>query len=226
MILEAVEARIWNILEPKGKEALQNRDVVLARSVLKYHNLLKREDKNFVDSLKEFVRPDLPTSELQEVSGEVAKGAGLQISYYEYIDGEYYQPSPSLDSDKLVKKWKLGFEVDFDAIRRAYYGLTKQEEVEEKIKTIMIPGVTFQSVELSQVLDKLEKLSKQHDPCRDCTKGIKIKRDYDTKASDPLVNLTLRNMSLLRILQLVVDQTRFDMRVDGDVVFIIPRERK
>jgi len=86
--------------------------------------------------------------------------------------------------------------------------------VVDRAKAIQIPQATFAGVPLSKALESLEALSKQHD-----ADGIGLAIEFPgASKEDPEVTITLRNLSLFRVLDFVTQSVGYDWTVrDGKV---------
>ena len=90
----------------------------------------------------------------------------------------------------------------------------------EKLNNIVIPRVTFNG-ELSRVIETLSELSVQYDtgPTKGPGPGVNIVL-IDPSGQDPRVNISLRNLSLARILEFVTKQVNYQYDVDQDAVIV------
>ncbi len=89
-----------------------------------------------------------------------------------------------------------------------------------KLGNIVIPRVTFNG-ELSRVIETLSELSVQYDSDEEETysRGVNIVL-IDPSGEDPKVNISLRNLSLARILEFVTKQVNYQYDVDQDAVVV------
>ena len=90
-----------------------------------------------------------------------------------------------------------------------------------KLESIVLPRVNFTGMELTRVVDTLSELSVKYDPEGE---GVNIVVLFNPTELDPKVNITLRNLSLDRILQFVTQQVNFSYDVGDDVVTIQPSD--
>ncbi|HSI08965.1 MAG TPA: von Willebrand factor type A domain-containing protein [Rariglobus sp.] len=90
-----------------------------------------------------------------------------------------------------------------------------------KMRQIVIPEVNFKEVPLSQVLSSLSAVSEEYDRSNENSAGANIVL-LDPSAKDPLVSMTLRNLPLSRILDLVTDSTGYRYELQGDTVVVRP----
>ncbi|MGJ3243157.1 MAG: type II secretory pathway, component PulD [Opitutales bacterium] len=90
----------------------------------------------------------------------------------------------------------------------------------QKIRNIKIPRVSF-SGELSRVLDTLADLSVEYDDpsLPEIERGVNIVL-IDPQNVDPRVNISLRGLSLQRILELVTQQVNFQFTVAQDAIIV------
>lgn len=104
-------------------------------------------------------------------------------------------------------------------------GLEEEDRVSlplnEKLNRIVIPSVNFTEVELSKVVNTLSAISEQFDSTNMGAKGVNLVL-IDPERSNPTVNITLRNLSLKRILDFIVDSVGFQYEVEADAVVVRP----
>ncbi|MDQ8180041.1 hypothetical protein [Pelagicoccus sp. SDUM812005] len=91
----------------------------------------------------------------------------------------------------------------------------------EKLNRIIIPNVNFTEVELSKVVNTLSAISEQFDSTGLGIKGVNLVL-IDPQRANPTVNITLRNLSLKRILDFIVDSVGFQYEVEADAVVVRP----
>lgn len=92
----------------------------------------------------------------------------------------------------------------------------------EKLKKIYIPRVSFTGVPLSRVVETLSELSVEYDPeqATDTTPGVNIVLLNNTGGADPSVSITLRSLSLDRILDFVTESVGFTWDVSNETVIV------
>ena len=90
-----------------------------------------------------------------------------------------------------------------------------------KLESIVLPRVNFTGMELTRVVDTLSELSVEYDSEGE---GVNIVVLFNPTELDPKVNITLRNLSLDRILQFVTQQVNFTYDVGDDAVTIQPSD--
>lgn len=93
----------------------------------------------------------------------------------------------------------------------------------QKLNSIIIPTVSFGDMELSRVINSLNEQSQRFDTGYGDNKGVNIVLIDPTRA-EPKINISLRNLSLKRILDFVVDSVGFQYDVEPDAVVIRPGE--
>ena len=93
----------------------------------------------------------------------------------------------------------------------------------QKLNSIIIPTVSFADMELSRVVNSLNEQSLRFDAGYGENKGVNIVLIDPTRA-DPTINISLRNLSLKRVLDFVVDSVGFQYDVEPDAVVIRPGE--
>ncbi|RCL31344.1 MAG: hypothetical protein DBX03_01070, partial [Puniceicoccaceae bacterium] len=90
-----------------------------------------------------------------------------------------------------------------------------------KLESIVLPRVNFTGMELTRVVETLSELSVEFDAEGE---GVNIVVLFNPTELDPKVNITLRNLSLDRILQFVTQQVNFTYDVGDDAVTIQPSD--
>ncbi|MDP4644506.1 MAG: von Willebrand factor type A domain-containing protein [Opitutales bacterium] len=90
---------------------------------------------------------------------------------------------------------------------------------EQRMKQIVIPQVNFRGLPLSRVVETLSELSLEYDSER---RGIAM--EYKpVDGHDPKVNISLRNLSLNRILEFVTEQVDYSYDVSNDQIVVQSR---
>jgi len=90
----------------------------------------------------------------------------------------------------------------------------------QKLASIVIPSVNFQGVELAKVVSTLSAVSEEYDKSEG-VKGVNIIL-VDPTNKNPTVSITLRNLSLKRILDLISDSTGYQYEVQADTIVMRP----
>jgi general secretion pathway protein D len=90
----------------------------------------------------------------------------------------------------------------------------------QKLNNIIIPSVSFNGVELSRVISTLSVVSGEYDKSEGA-KGVNIVL-VDPTQKNPSVNITLRDLSLRRILDLITESTSYQYEVQSDTIIVRP----
>jgi general secretion pathway protein D len=90
-----------------------------------------------------------------------------------------------------------------------------------KLENIVLPKVNFTGMALTRVIETLSELSVEYDPEG---QGVNMVALFDSSEFNPKVNITLRNLSLDKILQFVTQQVNFTYEVGTDVVTVQPSD--
>ncbi|MDF3056056.1 MAG: hypothetical protein K0R17_271 [Rariglobus sp.] len=90
----------------------------------------------------------------------------------------------------------------------------------KKLNDIKIPNVNFSGVELSRVINTLSAISADYDKSEGA-KGVNIVL-IDSSNKNPTVNITLRDLSLRRILDLITDATGYQYEIQPDTIVVRP----
>lgn len=93
--------------------------------------------------------------------------------------------------------------------------------LEDKLNRIVLPGVNFSGMELSRVVSTLALVSQEFDPSGADPKGVNIVL-IDPAGANPVISLTLRNLSLKRVLDFVTRAAGYQYEVQADAVVIRP----
>ncbi|MEZ5278206.1 MAG: type II secretory pathway, component PulD [Opitutaceae bacterium] len=97
----------------------------------------------------------------------------------------------------------------------------EQAPLLRKLERIVIPNVSYSGVGLSSVINGLSQISEEYDTAGASSKGVNIVL-LDPNQTNPIVNLTLRNLSLKRVLDFIVDSVGFQYEVQADAVVVRP----
>lgn len=91
----------------------------------------------------------------------------------------------------------------------------------QKLEAIAIPAVNFTNLELNRVVDALSALAEEFDATDHGPKGVNIVL-LDPANANPPVTITLRNLTLKRVLDFVTDAVGYQYEVESDAVVIRP----
>lgn len=187
------------------------------------HNYLVKAKTQFVNGDYEGALETYRTIDLLYPNSKEAK-------YYQLIIAERQKEVSTLDRKRTVemlrsiisRKWQIPVVKDRSISDQT--GVVREEDspIYDKLKSIRIPEVNLNSIELTRAITFLSQASVAFDFGQD-PKGVNIIPNFDPSVEDPLVNLTLRNMSLERILEVMVDQVKYNFQVTADSVIISKR---
>lgn len=97
----------------------------------------------------------------------------------------------------------------------------EQAPLLRKLESIVIPNVSYSGVGLSSVINGLSQISEEYDTPGSGPRGVNIVL-LDPNQTNPVVNLTLRNLSMKRVLDFIVDSVGFQYEVQADAVVVRP----
>lgn len=93
----------------------------------------------------------------------------------------------------------------------------------KKLNDIIIPSVAFTGVELGKVVNTLAAYSEEFDKGTGEAKGVNIVLGNQLAGSAvPQVNITLRNMTLKRVLDIITENVGYQYEVQADLVLVKP----
>jgi general secretion pathway protein D len=104
---------------------------------------------------------------------------------------------------------------------QAVTGTTGPSPLHEKLDAITLPSVNFSGMELGRVVNTLSVISQEYDHTGKGTKGVNIVL-LDQANANPTVNITLRNLTLRRVLDFITDSVGFQYEVQADAVVVRP----
>ncbi len=100
--------------------------------------------------------------------------------------------------------------------------VSPNREIERKLDAIVIPTVSFSGVELGRVISTLGALAEEYDPSP-TNRGVNLVLGNPLAGTQPpMVNITLRNLSLRRILDIITENVGYQYVIDTDLVQIRP----
>ncbi len=91
----------------------------------------------------------------------------------------------------------------------------------EKLDRIVLPSVSFSGMELSRVVNTLSLVSEEYDFTGPAPKGVNIVL-LDQGNANPTLSITLRNLPLKRVLDLITDSIGYQYEVQADAVIVRP----
>ncbi len=98
---------------------------------------------------------------------------------------------------------------------------TTSSPLSTKLDAIVLPSVNFSGMELSRVVNTLSLVSQEFDHTGQEPKGVNLVL-VDQAGTNPIVNLTLRNLSLKRVLDFITDAVGYQYEVQADAVVVRP----
>lgn len=90
-----------------------------------------------------------------------------------------------------------------------------------KLNNIVLPTVNFSGMELSRVINTLSVISEEFDHTGGTPKGVNIVL-LDQSNANPAVSITLRNLTLKRVLDFITDSVGYQYEVQNDAVVVRP----
>lgn len=95
-------------------------------------------------------------------------------------------------------------------------------ELQAKIERIKIPRAQFMGMPLSKVVETISELSQEYDfTAEPENKGVNVVL-IDQENKDPKVNINLKNLTVLRVLQFVTQQVGYTFEVTEDAIVVSP----
>lgn len=91
----------------------------------------------------------------------------------------------------------------------------------QKLAAIQIPSISFNQVDLAKVAATLSTASEEYDTTGSPVRGANIVL-IDPTGRNPVVSITLRNLSLKRILDFVTDSVGYQYEIQSDAVVVRP----
>jgi general secretion pathway protein D len=119
----------------------------------------------------------------------------------------------------VAKSWQRPENPPAGALERA--AAPAALPLREKLNAISIPAVSFTNVELNRVVSALSALAEEFDTTGGKPPGVNLVL-LDPANANPTVTITLRNLTLKRILDFVTDAVGFQYDVEADAVVLRP----
>ncbi len=157
--------------------------------------------------------------EAVDVGNPVAKSFLTRIAYEKANVGELNRTKTRAQMlEEVTNSWQRpGVYVDQSV--KPPVGPTSSL-LSQKLNAIVIPSVNFQGVELTRVVSTLSAISGEYDKSEGA-KGVNIVL-IDSTNKNPQVSITLRDLSLKRILDLITDSTGYQYEVQADTIVVRP----
>jgi general secretion pathway protein D len=114
---------------------------------------------------------------------------------------------------EVVQSWQRPQVFDRE---QTTFGAQTDNTLEARLQAIVLPRVSFSGVPLSRVVDTLAALSEEYDP-----EGLGVNMVFvDPGGGDPPVNITLRGLTLARILDFTTEAVGYEYDVQTDAVVV------
>jgi general secretion pathway protein D len=165
--------------------------------------------------------------ELEKRSPDHPQAKDYQLRIIEYFNSNAYLNHLKTREEMLAevnRSWQRPRIFSPDA--RAADGENTANPIVEKIRSIKIPRVNFSNLELTSVIETLSELSVEFDsePVAEL-KGVNIVPLFDPNTRDnPKVSISLRNLSLEKILQFVTQQVNFQFDIVDEAIVVQPTD--
>ena len=161
-------------------------------------------------TFKEVEARDANNSEAKLFSKKIAEKLGE-------IHGENLYKTREQMLTEVEQQWERPkvFDVTVGPTRQGPQG----SKTADKMNSIVIPQVNFTGMELTRVIQTLSELSVEYDAEK---VGVNIIPIFDSNEKNPRVNISLRNLSLDRILNFVTQQVNFSYDIGDDAVTVAP----
>ncbi len=201
--------------EELSPEFMQNQGVVDQLMVKARAQMLYGDYEGASGTLREI--------EARDPTNPAAKALQVEIMR-QLKDTNYLDHSKTRDEmlQEVARSWQRPQIFEVEPVDG---GGPKDETLLDKLARIEIPRVSFAQVPLSRVVETLSELSVEFD---DTTKEAKNKGVNIVPANwggnDPMVSITLRNLSLDKILDFVTQSVDYTWDVQNDAVVVRPGE--
>ena len=150
------------------------------------------------------------------------------------IDGHCREKSNGVHTEareKLLRDVESGwcataYPVDVAAVAADPVKMAEVEEkqgndLEEKLRSIVVPKICFRDMPFRDAVDLVGEIAEELDPKRN---GVNLAL-VDEPPEDCIVHMTLRNVSLGRVIELLAQCGDFDWEIDGDAVVLSSAEK-
>ena len=158
--------------------------------------------------------------EAQEPDNTVAKGFLLRIAEEKAETGKLNREKTRAQLlEEVAKSWQRpGI---YQERARDTSPAEAVAPLQKKLSEIVLPNLNYTRVEIGQVIAALSATSEEFDQTGSSPKGVNIVL-LDPTNKAPTVTITLRNMSLKRILDMVTEQIGYQYEVQADAVVVRP----
>ncbi|MSU24931.1 MAG: type II secretory pathway, component PulD [Opitutus sp.] len=158
--------------------------------------------------------------EAQDPDNTVAKGFLLRIANEKAETGALNREKTRAQLlEEVAKGWQRpGI---YQERPRDTEGAAAIAPLAKKLNEITLPNVSFNRVEIGGVVAALSAASEEFDPARTGPKGVNIVL-LDPSNKNPTVTLTLRGITLKRLLDMVTEQVGYQYEIQADLVVVRP----
>ncbi len=166
--------------------------------------------------------------EMEKRNPESSEAKEYQLKIHKYFNSKSYLNRLNTRQDMLNevdRSWQRPRIFSPDINR--FEGESTANPLAGKIRSIKIPRVNFSNLELTAVIETLSELSvefdtQEKDPSK---KGVNIVPLFDPNTrNNPRVSISLRNLSLEKILKFVTQQVNFQFDIVEEAVVVQPTD--
>jgi general secretion pathway protein D len=158
--------------------------------------------------------------EAQEPDNTVAKGFLMRIAEEKTETGALNREKTRAQLlEEVAKSWQRpGI---YEERPRELPGVSAVAPLQRKLNEITLPAVSWTRAPISEVVTSLSAISEEFDPGTTGGKGVNVVL-LDPTNKNPTVTLTLRNMTLKRVLDFVTEGIGYQYEVQADSVVVRP----
>lgn len=179
---------------------------------------------------------DVQTQSLNNICEKHTKSTGEKRKKFgsKFFDekDEEHEKTRKIFLENVKKNWEVQLsndrETDPDDLvsEQKNFADKQQCTLFDKLESIIVPSIKFVDVPLSSVVNTLSAISEKYDAANDgCDHGINVVLINKTNAENPLINLTLKNVTMYRIVELVAQSSGFKFDVTDDAVVFYHHDR-
>jgi len=171
----------------------------------------------FLDFDRGFEDPVVNLDVRKATLGNVLFFISKQVKYDYWVEG-------GLVKFARPKKWESRFKlldsVNADILKASGVQSKQMRDHKSKLDTILIPETKFSNVKLSDAISYFSQVSVALDKSQGPQKGVSIVQGYDSSEEDPLVSLNVKNISLGKALDLLMDQCNYRTTIENEGVLV------
>ena len=196
-------------------------------------NLLSLQEK--IKGVMSCHSDDFQSQDLDDTYEEHTKSAGekrkkFDTKFFDEKDEEH-EKTRKIFLENVKKSWEVQLsndqKTDMENLAEQENFSDKQQcTLFDKLEHIIVPSIKFVDVPLSSVVNTLSAISEKYDTANDgCDHGINVVLINKTNAENPLINLTLKNITMYRIVELVAQSSGFKFDITDDAVVFYHHDR-